>query len=107
MVQKILAQADVYFMPSVSEPFGLSALEAAQFDIPCVLSVQSGVAEVMDHALKADYWDTDRFANYIYALLNYEGIRKDMIENTSEEINGMSWDQSAKEVNDVYWTLFQ
>jgi glycosyltransferase involved in cell wall biosynthesis len=107
MVQKILAQADVYFMPSVSEPFGLSALEAAQFDIPCVLSVQSGVAEVMDHALKADYWDTDRFANYIYALLNYEGIRKDMIENTADEINGMSWDQSAKEVNDVYWTLFQ
>ena len=61
-VREILAQADVYFMPSVSEPFGLSALEAAQFDIPSVLSIQSGVAEVMNHALKADYWDTDSFA---------------------------------------------
>lgn len=102
MVQKILAQADVYFMPSVSEPFGLSALEAAQFQIPCVLSIQSGVAEVMDHALKADYWDTERFANYIYALLNYEGIRQDMITNTVEEIDAMSWDQSAQDVHEVY-----
>jgi glycosyltransferase involved in cell wall biosynthesis len=103
-VREILAQADVYFMPSVSEPFGLSALEAAQFDIPSVLSIQSGVAEVMNHALKADYWDTDRFANYIYALLNYEGIRNDMIENTEQEIDAMSWDQSAQDVHKVYQT---
>lgn len=105
-VQQILAQADVYFMPSVSEPFGLSALEAAQFGIPSVLSQQSGVAEVMDHALKADYWDTDKFANYIYALLNYEGIRTDIIENTSKDIDAMSWDESAREVYKVYETCF-
>jgi hypothetical protein len=79
-------------------------LEAAQFDIPSVLSIQSGVAEVMNHALKADYWDTDRFANYIYALLNYEGIRNDMIENTEQEIDAMSWDQSAQDVHKVYQT---
>ncbi|MES2389727.1 MAG: glycosyltransferase [Bacteroidota bacterium] len=105
-VQQILAQADVYFMPSVSEPFGLSALEAAQFGIPAVLSTQSGVAEVMDHALKADYWDTDKFANYIYALLNYEGIRTDMTKNTKVEIDAMSWDDSARDVYEVYETLF-
>jgi glycogen synthase len=105
-VQQILAQADVYFMPSVSEPFGLSALEAAQFGIPSVLSQQSGVAEVMDHALKADYWDTDKFANYIYALLNYEGIRSDIIENTNKDIDSMSWDDSARDVYKVYQTCF-
>ena len=105
-VHQILAQADVYFMPSVSEPFGLSALEAAQFGIPAVLSQQSGVAEVMDHALKADFWDTDRFANYIYALLNYEGIRQDMLENTKKEIDAMSWSESARDVHSVYETLF-
>lgn len=104
-VHQILAQADVYFMPSVSEPFGLSALEAAQFGIPCVLSEQSGVAEVMDHALKADYWDTDSFANYIYALLNYEGLRREMTENTNEELDDMSWDDSAQDVVAVYETL--
>jgi glycosyltransferase involved in cell wall biosynthesis len=101
-VKQVLAQSDVYFMPSVSEPFGLSALEAAQFDIPCVLSSQAGVSEVMDFALKADYWDTDKFANYIYALLNYDGIRQDMIENTREELEEISWDTTAHEVLKVY-----
>lgn len=101
-VKQVLAQADVYFMPSVSEPFGLSALEAAQFQIPCVLSTQAGVSEVMDFALKADYWDTDRFANYIYALLNYEGIRQELIEHTTENLEEMSWDRSARDVLAVY-----
>lgn len=101
-VRKVLAQADVYFMPSVSEPFGLSALEAAQFDVPCVISRQSGVAEVLPNALNADFWDTDRFANYIYGLLNYEGIREDMIRNTREDIAGLTWDDSARDVMEVY-----
>lgn len=101
-VRAVLAQADVYFMPSVSEPFGLSALEAAQYQIPCVLSNQAGVSEVMDFALKADYWDTDKFANYIYALLNYDGIRQEMIEHTAEELEDMSWDASARAVLEIY-----
>lgn len=101
-VKQVLAQADVYFMPSVSEPFGLSALEAAQYQIPCVLSNQAGVSEVLDFALKADYWDTDRFANYIYALLNYEGLRQELIEHTREDLDDISWDNSAQEVIKIY-----
>lgn len=104
-VRKILAQADVYFMPSVSEPFGLSALEAAQFDVPCVISSQSGVSEVLPNALKADYWDTEKFANYIYGLLNYKGIRDDMVLKTRKDIAQLSWDDSAQDVIEVYQTL--
>ena len=104
-VKRILAQADVYFMPSVSEPFGLSALEAAQFDIPCVISTQSGVAEVLPNALKADFWDTEKFANYIYGLLNYDGIREDMVNKTRKDIAQLTWDDSAQDVMEVYQTL--
>lgn len=104
-VRRILAQADVYFMPSVSEPFGLSALEAAQFDVPCVISSQSGVSEVLPNALKADYWDTEKFANYIYGLLNYEGIREDVVSRTKKDIASLTWDDSAQDVMEVYQTL--
>lgn len=104
-VKRILAQADVYFMPSVSEPFGLSALEAAQFDVPCIISTQSGVSEVLPNALKADFWDTERFANYIYGLLNYEGIREDMVSKTRKDIARLTWDDSAQDVMEVYQTL--
>ena len=104
-VKKVLAQADVYFMPSVSEPFGLSALEAAQFDVPCVISKQSGVAEVLPNALNADFWDTGKFANYLYGLLNYDGIRQDMVEKTREDLARLSWDESAKDVMEVYHSL--
>jgi hypothetical protein len=104
-VRKILAQADVYFMPSVSEPFGLSALEAAQFDVPCVISRQSGVAEVLPNALNADFWDTETFANYIYGLLNYEGIRKDMVNRTRKDIAQLTWDDSARDVMEVYESI--
>lgn len=104
-VTRILAQADVYFMPSVSEPFGLSALEAAQFDVPCVISRQSGVSEVLPNALNADFWDTEKFANYIYGLLNYEGIRADMVTKTRKDLAQLSWDDSAKDVLEVYQTL--
>jgi glycogen synthase len=106
-VADLLAQADVYFMPSISEPFGLSALEAAQFDVPCIVSTQSGVSEVLPNALQADFWDTDRFANYLFALLNYEGIRKTIVELTSEDIAELTWDESARDVMGVYEVVLQ
>ncbi len=104
-VGELLAQADVYVMPSQSEPFGLSALEAAQYGIPCVISKQSGAAEVMQHALKADYGDAEAFANYIYALLKYEGLRKDIIENSKQEVEKLSWDASANHIVNIYHNL--
>ncbi len=104
-VRDLLAQTDVYFMPSVSEPFGLSALEAAQFDVPCIVSTQSGVSEVLPNALQADFWDTDRFANYIYALLNYDGLRQDVVQYTRKDMRNISWQEAALDVLDVYSTL--
>jgi hypothetical protein len=104
-VKKVLAQADVYFMPSVSEPFGLSALEAAGFDVPCVISRQSGVAEVLPNALNANFWDTGKFANYIYGLLNYTGIREEMVERTKQDLSKLSWDDAAQDMMEVYRSL--
>jgi glycogen synthase len=104
-VGELLAQADVYVMPSQSEPFGLSALEAAKYGIPCVISRQSGVAEIMKHALKADYGDVKGFANYIYALLKYDSLRSEIIENSKQELAHLNWDASARDIVQIYHNL--
>ncbi|MFQ3576510.1 MAG: glycosyltransferase, partial [Cytophagales bacterium] len=78
-VHQLLSMADVYVMPSVSEPFGLSALEAAQFGVPCVLSYQSGVSEVLSGALKADFWDVGLMAKHINTLLENELVREQVV----------------------------
>ncbi len=101
----LLSKADVYFMPSVSEPFGLSAVEAAQFDVPCVISKQSGVAEILHHALKADFWDTDKFSDLLYAVLNFDGIRETMVEHTRNDLLTITWPEAAKKVIDIYTEL--
>ncbi len=104
-VNKLLAMADVYCMPSVSEPFGLSAVEAAQFGIPAVISKQSGAAEVMEHALKADFWDVDLMAKHINDLLKNEEIRKRVVEGTYKDIEKVTWDQTAAGVLKAYETV--
>lgn len=104
---ELLSQSHAYFMPSVSEPFGLSALEAAQFNVPCVLSKQSGVSEVLHNVLKADCWDTDKFANYLYAATHYRGLRKTMTKLTANDIKNISWDNSAREVLKSYKHLVE
>jgi glycosyltransferase involved in cell wall biosynthesis len=101
-VRRLLSQADVFFMPSTSEPFGLAALEAVQFRVPCLISRQSGVSEVLKSALKADHWDTNRLSNYLYALLHYESLRKEIIEKCSLEMSHLSWNDSARQVLEMY-----
>lgn len=104
-VDQLLAMADVYFMPSVSEPFGLSALEAAQHLVPGVLSKQSGAGEVISDALKADFWDTDKHANYIYALLKYDVLHKTLAQKANEQLSSLTWETAAKKVNALYGEL--
>ena len=94
-VNQLLAMADVYCMPSVSEPFGLSAVEAAQFGIPAVISKQSGAGECMTHALKADFWDIDLMAKHISNLLANDKLRNYVIEKTFEDIRSVTWDNTA------------
>lgn len=101
-VEQLLAVADVYFMPSISEPFGLSALEAAQFRVPCVISKQSGVAEMLKHALQADYWDTDTFADQIVRLLSDEAYHAEVLSQMQADLENISWDDAATRVIKEY-----
>jgi len=89
-------------MPSVSEPFGLSAVEAAQFGIPCVISKQSGVSEVLTGSLKFDFWDVDRAAEYIINLLKDPNLKNKVVEDANENLRGINWDLSAKKVMEAY-----
>jgi glycogen synthase len=105
-VNTLLSMADVYCMPSVSEPFGLSALEAAQFGIPAVISKQSGVAEVLKGALKADYWDVNLMAEHIVSLLENEKIREKVIKDSYKDLQNLTWDKAADEILKLYEEKF-
>ena len=104
-VMDLLSMTDVYCMPSVSEPFGLSALEAAQFGIPAVISRQSGVAEVLQGALKADFWDVELMAKHINDLLTDDDLRQRVIEQAKHDIEASTWDAAAAKVMKVYGEL--
>jgi len=101
-VNQLLSMADVYFLPSVSEPFGLSVLEAAQFNVPSVISRQSGAAEVMKGTLQADFWDTDKYANYIHALLKYGVLKKELVAKTQGELGLLTWKNAAEKILEIY-----
>lgn len=101
-VNELLSITDIYCMPSVSEPFGLSALEAAQFNIPAVISKQSGVAEVMKGALKADFWDVNKMAEHIVNLSSDPELYKRVAEESAEDIKASTWDAAADKVIRVY-----
>jgi glycosyltransferase involved in cell wall biosynthesis len=100
----LFSVSDVYCMPSVSEPFGLSAVEAAQFGIPCVISKQSGVAEVLSGSLKFDFWDTHKAADYILSLLNDPVLARKVVQDAAENLGNITWDRSAQKVLDAYTT---
>lgn len=104
-VNELLSMTDVYCMPSVSEPFGLSALEAAQFGIPAVISKQSGVAEVLKGALKADYWDVELMAKHINDLLTDDVLRQQVVEQAAKDMVAATWDAAAEKVVAIYREL--
>ena len=101
-VHMLLAMSDVYIMPSVSEPFGISPLEAMQSNVPVIISKQSGVAEVLTHAMKVDFWDIDAMADAIYGILTYPALSKMFIKNGKEEVIKLKWDNSAYHVKRIY-----
>ncbi len=98
----LFSVSDIYCMPSVSEPFGLSAVEAAQFGIPCVISKQSGVAEVLSGSLKFDFWDVDKAAGCILNLLSNKVLRDKVVKDASHNLDRISWDISAKKIMNSY-----
>lgn len=101
-VQKMFGMSDVYVMPSVSEPFGISPLEAMKSNVPVIISKQSGVAEVLDYALKVDYWDVDALADAIYGLLQYPSLAAMSATRGKNEVVNLKWSDAARKVIDVY-----
>jgi glycosyltransferase involved in cell wall biosynthesis len=98
----MLTMSDVYIMPSVSEPFGISPLEAMQSNVPVIISKQSGVAEILTHAVKLDFWDIDAMADAIYGILTYPALSQVFIKNGKEEVIRIKWDNSARHVRSIY-----
>ncbi len=101
-VQEIYQLADVYVMPSVSEPFGLSALEALSYNVPAIITKQSGVAEVLHHTLVSDFWDTEDMAAKILALLEYPALRRTSLINEQQGLKEISWGKTAEKIIELY-----
>jgi glycosyltransferase involved in cell wall biosynthesis len=98
----MLRMSDVYVMPSVSEPFGISPLEAMQSNVPVIISKQSGVAELLTHAVKVDFWDIEAMADAIYGILTYPALSRMFIMNGKEEVDKLKWEKAAIRVKDIY-----
>jgi glycosyltransferase involved in cell wall biosynthesis len=94
--------ADMFVMSSISEPFGITALEAAAHGTPVIMTHQSGVAEVLTHSLKYDYWDTDRLADIMVNVASSKGLRESMVSNASSQLERLSWQQMAERCINVY-----
>jgi len=101
-VNQMLRMTDVFVMPSVSEPFGIVPLEAMQFNVPVIISNQSGVAEILENAIKIDFWDTYAMADAIYGLLNYGALATHFKKEGKQEVENLEWVNSARDVTEVY-----
>lgn len=101
-VRKIYRMADLYVMPSVSEPFGIAPLEALENDVPVIISKQSGVSEVLHHALKVDFWDVDEMANKIIAVLKYPPLEITLRNHGNFEVRKLRWRDSAEKCVKIY-----
>jgi len=101
-LDRVFEMADLYVMPSVSEPFGLAPLEALQHDVPVVISKQSGVSEVLTHALKVDFWDIHEMANKIVAVLRHPPLQKTLREHGAFEVRKLAWSDAGRQCLDVY-----
>ncbi|RLD99054.1 MAG: glycosyltransferase family 1 protein, partial [Aquificota bacterium] len=101
-VKHIYGISSVYVMPSVSEPFGITALEAISAGTPTIASKTAGFSEAFANCLKVDFWDTDEMANKIISLLRYDPLRKTMAQEGKKEIQLFTWDRVADKTIDVY-----
>ena len=101
-VLNMFQMSDVYVMPSVSEPFGISPLEAMRSNVPVIISKQSGVSEILKHAIKVDFWDVDAMADAISGLLQYDGLNSMFRKYGKDEVDSLKWENAAVHVAEVY-----
>ena len=104
---RLFAMSDVYVMPSVSEPFGISALEAIRSGVPVIVSKQAGVGEALTNVIKVDFWDVDALAASICELIKYESLSKTFVKESMKEIETMTWDNAALKIKNVYQGLIK
>lgn len=101
-VYEMLKASDVYVMPSVSEPFGISPLEAMQVGVPSIISKQSGCAEILTNAIKTDYWDIDAMADAIYSIITYPAMYQQLKIEGKKEVDEIKWVYAGQKVIDIY-----
>ena len=106
-VYEMLKASDVYIMPSVSEPFGISPLEAMQVGVPSIISKQSGCAEILENVIKTDYWDIDAMADAIYSIITYPAMYKQLKEEGKREVDEIKWKYAGQKVIDIYHKVMQ
>lgn len=104
-VDQVWSISNVFVMPSVSEPFGIAPLEAMMAGVPVIISNQSGVAEVVQHAIKVDFWDTEALANAICNLLAHKSLTNTIKKKSGTEIKKINWERAAKKINTIYHEL--
>lgn len=101
-VYRMLKSSDVYVMPSVSEPFGISPLEAMQVGVPSIISKQSGCAEILNYAIKTDYWDIDAMADAIYSIITNPAMHEFLKIQGKNEVDEIKWEYAGKKVRAIY-----
>ena len=101
-VYEVLKASDVYVMPSVSEPFGISPLEALQCDVPTIISKQSGCAEILDYAIKVDYWDIEALADAMYSIITYPAMHEFLKVEGKREVDNIKWEYAGQNVRRIY-----
>ena len=101
-VYEVLKASDVYIMPSVSEPFGISPLEAMQCSVPTIISKQSGCAEILSKCIKTDYWDIHAMADAIHAICTYPALYEYLRDEGKKEVDGIVWEKVGVKIRGLY-----
>jgi len=101
-VTEMLHQSDLFIMPSVSEPFGIVPLEAMQANVPVIISLQSGVSEVIQNVIKTDFWDVHAMADAVHGILKYKKLSKTLVAEAKKEVRNLNWNLPARQIRQVY-----